>query len=195
MKLLIESIRSAIEKDCLIPALMSSLTIPDAMGQRLYPNLVLDNGKRAAGRQYARWFDSWAANDFLFSDDPSNEGETIPDQIFNGKMCWKLRCPLLHSGDYNVWIDAPEKDESFDYDYKFGLVLHGWCNALCTSWPLSENGRRSTKSVVFRVGVASLVSSLCDAAEACLKETGEVVSYPNLEVFDVAAWADRFNTR
>lgn len=74
-------------------------------------------------------------------------------------MCWKLRCSLLHSGDYDVSVDAPEKDESFDYDYKFELVLHG-----------------------------------CNAAEACLKETGETVSYPNLELFDVAAWADRFNT-
>ena len=45
MRSLISSVRDAIEKDCLIPALMSSLTIPDAMGQLLYPNLVLDNGK------------------------------------------------------------------------------------------------------------------------------------------------------
>jgi hypothetical protein len=194
MKLLIESIRSAIGKDCLIPALMSSLTIPDAMGQLLYPNLVLDNGKRAAGRQYAKWFDNWAANDFLFSGGPSNEGETIPGQIFNGKMCWKLRCSLLHSGDYDVPVDAPGKDESFDYDYKFELVLHG-CNALCSSWPSPENGERATKSVAFRVNAASLASSLCDAAEACLKETGETVSYPDLKVFDVAAWANGFNTR
>lgn len=194
MKLLIESIRSAIEKDCLIPALMSSLTIPDAMGQSLYPNLVRGNGKRAAGRQYAKWFDSWAANDFLFSDGPSNEDGAIPGQIFNGKMCWKLRCSLLHSGDYDVPVDAPEKDESFDYDYKFELVLHG-CNALCSYWSSSENGERATKSVTFRVDAASLASSLCDAAEACLKETGEAVSYPDLEVFDVAAWANRFSVR
>lgn len=194
MKLLIESIRSAIEKDCLIPALMSSLAIPDAMGQRLYPELVLKNGKRAAGQQYAKWFDSWAANDFLFSDDLSSEGETIPSQIFNGKMCWKLRCSLLHSGDYDVPVDAPEKDESFDYDYKFELVLHG-CNALCSSWPSREDGERSTKSVVFRVDAASLASSLCDAAEICLKKTGDRVSYPDLEVFNVAAWADRFSVR
>ena len=194
MKQLIDSIRDAIEKDCLIPALMSSLTIPDAMGQLLYPNLVLDNGKRAAGRQYAKWFDNWAANDFLFSGDLSNEGETIPGQIFNGKMCWKLRCSLLHSGDYDVPVDAPEKDESFDYDYKFELVLHG-CNALCSSWPSPENGERAIKSVVFCVNAASLASSLCDAAEACLKETGETVSYPDLKVFDVAAWANGFNTR
>lgn len=193
MKLLVESIRNAVEKDCLIPALMSSLTIPDAMGQLLYPNLVLHNGKRAAGRQYVKWFDDWAANDFLFSGDPSNEGETIPGQIFNGKMCWKLRCSLLHSGDYDVSVDAPEKDESFDYDYKFELVLHG-CNALCFSWPSPKSGMRATKSVTFRVDAASLASSLCNAAEACLKETGETVSYPNLELFDVAAWADRFNT-
>lgn len=178
MKLLVESIRNAVEKDCLIPALISSLTIPDAMGQLLYPNLVLHNGKRAAGRQYVKWFDDWAANDFLFSGDPSNEGETIPGQIFNGKMCWKLRCSLLHSGDY---------------DYKFELVLHG-CNALCSSWPSPKSGMRATKSVTFRVDAASLASSLCNAAEACLKETGETVSYPNLELFDVAAWADRFNT-
>lgn len=182
MKFLIESIRSAIERDCLIPALMSSLTIPDA---------VLDNGKRAAGRQYAKWFDSWAANDFLFPDDPSNEGETIPSPIFNGKMCWKLRCSLLHSGDYDVPVDAPEKDESFDYDYEFGLVLHG-CNALCSSWPSPKNGGRATKSVTFRVDAASLANSLCDAAEACLKETEETVSYSALEVFDAAAWAKRF---
>lgn len=194
MKLLIESIRSAIEKDCLIPALMSSLAIPDAMGQRLYPELVLKNGKRAAGQQYAKWFDSWAANDFLFSDDLSSEGETIPSQIFNGKMCWKLRCSLLHSGDYDVPVDAPEKDESFDYNYKFELVLHG-CNALCTSWPSPKSAGRTTKNVVFRVDVASLAGSLCNAAEACLKETGDRISYPELEVFDVAAWADRFNAR
>ena len=194
MRSLISSVRDAIEKDCLIPALMSSLTIPDAMGQLLYPNLVLDNGKRAAGRQYAKWFDNWAANDFLFSGDPSNEGEPIPGQIFSGKMCWKLRCSLLHSGDYDVPVDAPEKDESFDYDYKFELVLHG-CNALCSSWPSPENGERATKSVAFRVNAASLASSLCDAAEACLKETGETVSYPDLKVFDVAAWANGFNTR
>lgn len=191
MKFLIESIRSAIEMDCLIPALMSSLTIPDAMGQCLYPELVLKNGKRAAGQQYAKWFDSWAANDFLFSDDPSNEGDTIPSQIFNGKMCWKLRCSLLHSGDYDVPVDAPEKDESFDYNYKFELVLHG-CNALCSSWPSLKNGDRATKSVTFRVDAAPFANSLCDAAEACLKETEETVSHPALEVFDVAAWAKRF---
>lgn len=161
------------------------------MGQRLYPDLVLDNGKRAAGRQYVKWFDSWAANDFLFPDDPSNEGETIPSQIFNGKMCWKLRCSLLHSGDYDVLVDAPEKDESFDYNYKFELVLHG-CNVLCSSWPSPKNGECATKSVTFRVDAATLARSLCDAAEVCLKETGETVSYSALEVFDVAAWAKRF---
>ena len=150
MRFLISSIRDALEKDCLIPAFMSSLTIPDAMGQCLYPELVLKSGKRAAGQQYAKWFDCWAANDFLFPDEPSNEGETIPSQIFNGKMCWKLRCSLLHSGDYDVPVDAPEKDEGFDYTYKFELVLHG-CNALCSSWPSPKNGERATKSVTFRV--------------------------------------------
>ncbi|MGO5500074.1 nuclear transport factor 2 family protein [Paratractidigestivibacter faecalis] len=72
------------------------------------------------------------------------------------------------------------------YNYKFELVLHG-CNALCSSWPSSKSGERATKSVTFRVDAASLASSLCDAAEACLKETGETISYPNLELFDVAA--------
>ena len=100
----------------------------------------------------------------------------------------------MHSDDYDVSVDAPEKDESFDYDYKFELVLHG-CNALCSSWPSPKSGMRATKSVTFRVDAASLASSLCNAAEACLKETGETVGYPNLELFDVAAWADRFNTR
>ncbi len=171
MRFLISSIRDALKKDCFIPALMTSLTIPDAMGQCLYPELVLKNGKRAAGQQYVKWLDGWAANDSLFSDEPSNEGETIPSQIFNGKMCWKLRCSLLHSGDYDVPVDAPEKDEGFDYNYRFELVLHG-CNALCSSWPSPENGERATKSVTFRVDAATLARSLCAAAEACLKGNG-----------------------
>lgn len=194
MRLLISSIRDALKKDCLIPALMSSLTIPDAMGQRLYLDFVLDSGKRAIRRQYARWFDDWAASGFFFPDDGPDKNKPYQNQIFDGEMCWMLRCSLLHSGNYDVPADAPEKDESFDYNYKFELVLHG-CNALCSSWPSPKNGERATKSVTFRVDAASLASSLCDAAEACLKETGETVNYPNLEFFDVAAWAVRFNTR
>jgi len=46
--------------------------------------------------------------------------------------------------------------------------------------------------VTFRVDAATLARSLRDAAEVCLKETGETVSYPALEVFDVSAWAKRF---
>lgn len=97
----------------------------------------------------------------------------------------------MHSGDYDVPVDAPEKDENFDYNYKFELVLHG-CNVLCSSWPSPKNGECATKSVTFRVDAATLARSLCDAAEVCLKETGETVSFSALEVFDVAAWAKRF---
>lgn len=194
MKFLISSIRDALKKGCLIPALMSSLTIPDAMGQRLYPELVLDNGKRAIRRQYARWFDDWAASNFLFPDDGPDKNGPYQNQIFSGEMCWKLRCSLLHSGDYEVPIDAPGQDESFDYDYKFELVLHG-CNALCSSWSSPKNGERMTKNVVFRVDVASLASSLCDAAMTFLEETEGKVSYPNLEVFDIAVWARRTEVR
>lgn len=49
MKLLVESIRNAVEKDCLIPALMSSLTIPDAMGQLLYPISSFITGRERRG--------------------------------------------------------------------------------------------------------------------------------------------------
>ncbi len=97
-----------------IPALMTSLTIPDAMGQCLYPELVLKNGKRVLDNNTSSRWIARAANDSLFSDEPSNEGETIPSQIFNGKMCWKLRCSFCCIRATTMWVDAPEKDEGFD---------------------------------------------------------------------------------
>ena len=60
MRLLLDSIHDAVKKDCLVPALMTALTIPDAMGQFLYPEPVHKkedcggNHKKDVGKQYAR---------------------------------------------------------------------------------------------------------------------------------------------
>lgn len=186
MKYLIESIRDALEKDCLLPALMSALVIPDAMGQCLYPELVdKKSKKRLIGQQYKRWFRDWVGDRLLFSGGCDGENESSDTRILTEEMCWQLRCSLLHSGDYDVTIYAPERDESFDYNYKFELVTHG-CNALRTSWAWPEEGERSTKSVVYRINAADLSSALCDAAELCLMKTGNEVVYPELDLLDLS---------
>ena len=90
MQLIIDSIRDAVDKDCLLPATFTALAIPDAMGQCLYPGLKQPNGKRAAGEQYAKWFDKWAAHSFLFPDECDNGEIKTTRNILDGKMCWKL---------------------------------------------------------------------------------------------------------
>lgn len=194
MRFLIASIRDAIEKDCLLPALMAALTIPDAMGQRLYPDLKLSNGKRAAGKQYAKWFDDWVAGSFLFPDGTIDGEMKASKLVFEGKMCWSLRCSLLHSGDYEVPIDWPKEDNELLYDYTFELILHS-CNAFCSSWPMATNQERVTKNVTVRVDVGTLASALCDSAENCLAQTSNTTVYPSLDIFDLAEWTNRMNPR
>lgn len=185
--LLIDSIRDAVDKDCLLPAAISVLTIPDAMGQRLYPKLVDKRGKRLCGKQYSRWFDDWVMHEFKFPGLPQVEGD-CDFTALTGAMCWKLRCSLLHSGDYDVPV-KPHVDEFFSYEYAFELRLHA-CNAVTVHWAEPLDGKKPVKEVRYIVDLASLANAICDGAERCIEQRSDDIDFPDLDVFDLGAWAE-----
>jgi hypothetical protein len=189
---LIKSIREAVKKDCLIPALVTALTVPDAMGQCLYPNIVHKNGARDIGRQYAQWFDKWVKDDeYSLPGLPSDDKPDI--QIMNGSMCYQLRCSLLHSGDYDVSVDGPlNEDADFKYAYHFELRMHA-CNGVIESWVTPDRGQKATQDIDCIVDVGHLALAICDGAARCLKETrfSSEKPYPEFSIVDLKEWSER----
>ena len=96
----------AAEAGAYIPALSLALTIPDACGLRLYPDL----DKKSGGR-YAKWFDEYVARwDYVESPEEAAfwdaAGEPKPGAVyFNGSDCYQLRCVYLYEA-----VNAPHME-------------------------------------------------------------------------------------
>lgn len=96
----------AAEAGAYISALSLALTIPDACGLRLYPDLDKKSSER-----YAKWFDEYVARwDYVESPEEAAfwdaAGEPKPRAAyFNGSDCYQLRCVYLHEA-----VNAPHME-------------------------------------------------------------------------------------
>lgn len=96
IKDILEDIKLANKNKAYFSALALTLTIPDICGKIEYKNL---NDKE----KYIKWFNDWVykyveipkGNDELF-----NEFDELA--IFDGEVCYALRCAYLHSGNYEL---------------------------------------------------------------------------------------------
>lgn len=104
---LIKEIESCILNKDLRCALGMALTLPDICAHVEYPNEI-DSQKR-----YVNWCEKYLFNqgylpsrevDYLI---PSNQWKKV--RVIEPKMCYKLRCALLHSG--NLELNQRENDD------------------------------------------------------------------------------------
>ena len=215
MREIISAVYDAVEKDCLIPALALTLTIPDIMGKVLYPDLRHKNkngesGNRNIGAQYSTWYDKWVADKYRVP--WSIPDESKPDSVgdngeivgidsskwpvtFTGKMCYDLRCSLLHSGERKVYFKGPVESKDFCNIYKLELRLHA-CNSYEQVWPYhggeTVKGNKETRLIGIHIDVGTLCTRICEGADLCLKKCGRNESdFPVLDIFDLGAWVKR----
>ena len=102
---IISEVRTAIENDCYIVALMGALTLPDICGKSAYPELKV-------GAWYTKWCDTYvypARTDI----DKSVGNVDCGITNVNGQIIYSLRCSLLHQGSSD--IDG-EKCEVEDFE-------------------------------------------------------------------------------
>lgn len=122
----INAISKAIECECYLPALALALTLPDICGQIEHPDYVDERGQRQGRRQYITWF-----NDHVKSY-PSSDFQ------FDGRLCYALRCSLLHEGNFEL----KDKNGNLLVD-KFKLHIdkaYGRHNIHCSYY--EENGKK-----------------------------------------------------
>lgn len=107
------NILEMLKNEIYLPALICALTIPDIFGIAEFPEL--DGSKKGdVCKRYSRWFDQNVRNSMglLYSDEFYSKASPKMD----GKVCYQLRCKLLHEG-----TDDLEKNTGID---EFVLVFN-----------------------------------------------------------------------
>ena len=102
---IINEVRTAIENDCYIVALMGALTLPDICGKSAYPELTV-------GARYTKWCDTYVYPARTDIDESAVNVDCGITNV-NGKIIYSLRCSLLHQGSSD--IDG-EKCEVEDFE-------------------------------------------------------------------------------
>ena len=102
---IISEVRTAIEKDCYIVALMGALTLPDICGKSAYPELKV-------GERYTKWCDTYVYPMRTGIDQSAGNVDCGITNV-NGQIIYSLRCSLLHQGSSD--IDG-EKCEVEDFE-------------------------------------------------------------------------------
>lgn len=96
IKDILEDIKLASKNKAYFSALALTLTIPDICGKIEYKNL---NDKE----KYIKWFNDWV---YKYVEIPKGKDELFNKfdelAIFNGEVCYALRCAYLHSGNYEL---------------------------------------------------------------------------------------------
>ena len=105
-------IKSCIDNKNFLSALSMTLVIPDICS-RISKKLE-DSSSRTAG--YASWFNKWVYRKYysMPKEKYIRRLKSINPELhrikFNGAICYKLRCAILHHGNINLEIPSKEKD-------------------------------------------------------------------------------------
>lgn len=168
----IESIRQALESKCYQPALALSLTLPDICGQIEYPDI------KTSGQRYRDWFDNWVNHRYADNTGWQEDENRALNPFFFGKMCWKLRCAFLHSGNSEIGNYGEKEDEHNRYSYNFELILSDGVNSFGEMWihPQKDVDKLS-KTKTVKIDVVELCKNICLSTE-------EYYSYKGKEAFE-----------
>ena len=94
----IQEIEKALDAGLYNCALALTLTLPDICAKVEYA----DQTGWSKGEKYRAWFERYAKEVFTYDAVVFPTNEKIEVNTINGAECWKLRCSVLHAGNYEV---------------------------------------------------------------------------------------------
>lgn len=98
IKDILEDIKLATENKAYFSALALALTIPDICSKIEYKDTKLKKNEK-----YIEWFNKWIYKYFEIPKSNNEEFDSYDElAIFDGKVCYALRCAYLHAGNYEL---------------------------------------------------------------------------------------------
>ena len=169
---IIDSVRDATAKMCWIPALITALTVPDILGQVEFPEMVYKRGNRNVGRQYRAWFKRHVEH--RYADETGfDEKLNAKNPYFTAKMCYALRCSMLHQGSDDIDFEYRfEDDDDAGYSYVFELRANA-CDSYGAIWPSLQEGEKTHKTIHVCIDVKTLCDAICDEGEKYINDAPE----------------------
>ena len=157
----LDEIDKAIKLGLYQAALGLALTVPDICRQIEHPGTK-------GGRYYEEWFDKHVRDKFM----PKINTEELnyDKRIMNGKICYKLRCAFLHSGDVEIEEGAlssikSESDEAYELSYEFILSEDFDSGGSETTYPKgSEENFKKVRKYSTIISIKKLCENICEAA-------------------------------
>ena len=139
----INEIRFAIENNLYNCALTLALTLPDICAKVEYGDSISNIGKK-----YQQWFDAFVVSKFTDTATKLPSNEQVEYVQLTAEECWKLRCAVLHAGNFElncvqsdlkkIFIHVHERDgKNYEHHWRDGqyadfdlvLLCHNLCDA------------------------------------------------------------------
>lgn len=165
---IIDSVRDAVAKECWIPALTAALIIPDLLGQVEYSEFLCPNGRRNIGEQYRAWFQEHVEH--RYADESGFDKEwNAKNPYFTAKMCYDLRCNMLHQGSDNVDFEYRYEEDDADYSYVFELRVNA-CDSYGAIWAAPKANENAHKTIHVCIDIKTLCDAICDEAKKYISQ-------------------------
>ena len=141
MKQKIFEIKQALSMRLYNCALSLALTLPSVCARVEY-----DNTKKNDKSKYIEWFDKYAIKKFTFQAQQLPGCKTVVINTIDGLTCYKLRCAVLHAGNFdtdkckykNITIHGHDKNsEIYEHECLDEIDSHidvnKFCDLLCSA--------------------------------------------------------------
>ena len=141
MKKKILEVKQALSNRLYNSALALTLTLPSICARAEYDALI--DGDR---KTYVEWFNKYAIEKFTFRTNRIPDGKPSKIITIDGDTCYKLRCAVLHAGNFEIFkckyekiiIHAHDQDSEI---YEHELIdspnayfdIHKFCFLLCSA--------------------------------------------------------------
>lgn len=139
MKKKIDEIKQCLDLKLYNSALALVLTLPSVCARVEYGNAIV--GDKA---KYVNWFNKYAKDKFTFEAVRIPGDNLVEFNTIDGNTCYKLRCAVLHAGNYEVdeckytkiTIHGHDQNsEIYEHEYtdsgEFHMDINVFCKLLC----------------------------------------------------------------
>ena len=174
---LVKEIEDSIAKECYLPALFVTLTLPDICGKAEFP------GEPSNKKRYIGWYDKYLGRyEKKFA---SGADIGLADRPYlSGELVYQLRCSVLHEGNTDI-VGSQIKEEQNQIS-KFNLVIpkkNEW-NAYGTSMSLDYAPNGEVMRREFEVDIPYLCKRISVVAKKYYEEHKEQFGFYSYNVFD-----------
>ena len=178
---LLSEIEKALELRMYYAALHMALSIPDILSKVAY------NLNKTSKQFYIKWFNENVKDGvfgYLYSENPLHNKEDDTPRI-NGKMCYALRCALLHEGGNN--IEDGTKIKEFVLSFTNEDFVRG--NYAGVEPEFDKNGNYVGNNHYLYISCKGLCKDLVSAAKAFIKNNPNL----NYQKVRINSYGGKFN--